>query len=78
MSEPESLVLVVLREMRADMNARFAAVDARFAALEDRLEAIEKRLDVMHRNGERSAARVHRPPRDGGAYHGELRGRNQP
>jgi len=47
MSEPDNLVLVLLREMRADMNARFDAI-------ENRLDAMDRRLDVMHRNGEKA------------------------
>lgn len=48
MTEPENLVLAHLRELRADMNARFDAMEKRFEA---RFEAVEKRLDGMHRNG---------------------------
>jgi ubiquinone biosynthesis protein UbiJ len=44
MAEPENLILVHLRELRADMTARFDAVDRRF-------EAMDKRLDAMHANG---------------------------
>jgi len=47
MSEPDNLALVLLREMRADMNARFDAI-------ENRLDAMDRRLDVMHRNGEKA------------------------
>ncbi len=47
MSEPDNLVLVLLREMRADMNARFDAI-------ENRLDAMDRRLDMMHRNGEKA------------------------
>jgi len=67
MAEPENLVLTLLREMRAEMNARFEAADKRF-------DGIERRLDMMHRNGEKALARVHRPSRDGRAHDGELRG----
>lgn len=48
MSEPENLVLAHLRELRADMNARFDAMEERFEA---RFQAIERRLDQMHLNG---------------------------
>ncbi len=61
MSEPDNLVLVLLREMRADMDARFTSIDGRLDALETRLGAleprfdlIERRLDMMHRNGEKA------------------------
>jgi flagellar capping protein FliD len=48
MVEPDNIVLVHLRDLRADMNARFDAIENRF---ESRFEAIEKRLDMMHANG---------------------------
>ncbi|MFL5214774.1 MAG: hypothetical protein ACJ8DH_12920 [Microvirga sp.] len=44
MAEPDNIVLVHLRDLRADMNARFDAMESRF-------EAIEKRLEMMHANG---------------------------
>jgi tetrahydromethanopterin S-methyltransferase subunit G len=44
MSEPENHTLVLLREMRAEINARFDRV-------EQRLDGVEKRLDSMHANG---------------------------
>lgn len=44
MVEPDNLVLVLLREMREETNARFDAMDQRFARS-------EKRLDAMHLNG---------------------------
>jgi hypothetical protein len=44
MAEPDNLILAHLRELRADMTARFDAVDGRF-------EAVEKRLEAMHGNG---------------------------
>lgn len=54
MAEPENLVLTLLRELRADMNARFDAVDRRFEAMDQRFDTVERRLDMMHRNGERA------------------------
>ncbi len=49
--EPENLVLVQLREMRADaaafrkeVSARFDAMDARFEASDGRIENLDKRL----------------------------------
>ncbi len=54
MAEPENLVLKLLREIRADMDARFDAVDKRFDAVDKRFEAIERRLEMMHRNGEKA------------------------
>ena len=44
MAEPDNIVLAHLRELRADMNARFDAMERRF-------ETIEKRLEAMHANG---------------------------
>jgi len=51
MAEPDNIVLVHLRELRADMGARFDEMERRFEAVDKRFEAIEKRLDVMHTNG---------------------------
>jgi hypothetical protein len=48
MSDPhDNLVLAHLRELRADMSARFEAMDTRF-------DRIEKRLDIMHANGDKA------------------------
>jgi hypothetical protein len=61
MAEPENLVIALLREMRADMNARFTALEermnARFAEVDARFQAIERRLEMMHRNGEKALRR---------------------
>ncbi len=58
MSEPDNFVLVLLREMRAETNARFEALqgrmDARFEAVDKRFDLIERRLEMMHRNGEKA------------------------
>ena len=48
MAQPENIFLVHLRELRADMNARFDEIERRF---DKRLEAIHKRLEAMHGNG---------------------------
>lgn len=48
MSEPENLTLIVLREMRAEMNARFDAMQAMNDA---RFDAIEKQLEQLRANG---------------------------
>lgn len=48
MAEPDNLVLAHLRELRADMNARFDAVEARF---EQRFSALDQRLDAMQVSG---------------------------
>jgi hypothetical protein len=42
MPEPDSLVLVLLREMRAEMNQRFDGVDTPFDRMEKRLEAVRQ------------------------------------
>ena len=47
MPEPENLVLVQLRELRAHMDERFDATDKR-------LDNIEARMEMMHRNGEKA------------------------
>ena len=61
MVEPDNLVLKLLREMRAEMDARFTSIDdglqrleSRLDALEPRFDFIERRLDMMHRNGEKA------------------------
>jgi hypothetical protein len=58
MAEPENLIIRLLRELRAEMDARFEAVEKRFDTLEGRMdarfEAIDRRLDIMHRNGEKA------------------------
>jgi len=51
MSEPDNFVLVLLREMRAETNARFEALESR---MDTRFDLIERRLDMMHRNGEKA------------------------
>jgi hypothetical protein len=47
MSEPENLILAHLREMWADMTARFDELDSKF---ERRFAAIEARLDKLDAN----------------------------
>jgi hypothetical protein len=61
MSEPDNLVLVLLREMRAEMGTRFSSVDdclqgleVRLDALEPRFDKIERRLEMMHANGDKA------------------------
>ena len=41
MAEPTDFILPFLREMRAEMTARFDGVDARFDIMERRLKTIE-------------------------------------
>jgi hypothetical protein len=48
-AQPNNLVLVLLREMRTEMNARFDGVDGRFDAVEARFERMEKRLEAVSR-----------------------------
>lgn len=52
MSEPDNLVL--LRELRADINARFDAVERRLDTMDQRLVTMDRSLDMMHRNGEKA------------------------
>lgn len=49
--EPENLVLVHLREMRAEQRELRAEIAARFDHVEGRLDRVEERLDQMHANG---------------------------
>ena len=42
MTEPDNLVPVLLRELRADMDQRFAQADTRFDRLEKRLENVRQ------------------------------------
>jgi tetrahydromethanopterin S-methyltransferase subunit G len=41
-AEPDNLVPVLLRELRADMDQRFVQADARFDRLEKRLENVRQ------------------------------------
>jgi uncharacterized SAM-dependent methyltransferase len=49
-SEPTNLVLEQLRLMRADMNARFDAVEVRFNKVDEELSALKKELRGMKLN----------------------------
>jgi hypothetical protein len=42
MAEPDNLVLVLLREMGAEMNARFDQADVRAERMEKKLEAVRQ------------------------------------
>jgi len=42
MSEPENMILVLLRDMRAEMNQRFDAVESRFEPLEKQMETVRQ------------------------------------
>jgi chaperonin cofactor prefoldin len=42
LAEPDNLVPVLLRELRADMDQRFAQADTRFDRLEKRLENVRQ------------------------------------
>ena len=42
MAEPDNLVLVLLRDMRAEMNTRFDQADARAERMEKKLEAVRQ------------------------------------
>ena len=45
MAEPDNMILVLLREMRAEMNARFEEVREEFSRVESRFDRLEKRLE---------------------------------
>jgi ribosomal protein L15E len=45
------MILVLLREIRADMAAMEERMNARFDRVEMRFEEMEKRLDKLHANG---------------------------
>ena len=47
MSEPDNFILKLLREIRAEMNERFDAVDKRFDANDKRFDGVDKRLDSL-------------------------------
>ncbi len=47
MAEPESMILPLLREMRAEMHRRFDAVDRRFDVVDNRFEKLEKKIDSV-------------------------------
>ncbi len=51
MVEPDNLILTLLRELRAQMDARFEALEGRMDA---RLDKIERRLEMMHANGDKA------------------------
>ena len=58
MSGPDNLVLAHLRELRADIEARFeqlrTKMDARFDAVDTRFDRIEQRLEIMRNNGDKA------------------------
>ena len=47
--EPENHTLRLLIEMRAEMRARFDAIDSRFEGIESRFEGVDARFDAMDR-----------------------------
>jgi hypothetical protein len=47
MVDPENMIIPLLREMRAETSAGFAAVDARFAAVEMRLNKVDATLTTF-------------------------------
>ena len=51
MVEPYNLVLTLLRELRAEIEAFRSQMDARFAAVDARFDKVDRRLDKMHANG---------------------------
>ena len=51
MSEPDNVILKLLREIRAEMNERFDALESgtnsRFAQVDKRFDGVDKRLDSL-------------------------------
>jgi chaperonin cofactor prefoldin len=47
MAEPDNFILTLLREIRAEMNARFGDMDRRFDGVDERLDRVEKRIDSV-------------------------------
>ncbi len=47
MAEPESMILPLLREIRAVMDKRFDGVDRKFDAVDRRFDALEKKLESV-------------------------------
>jgi len=46
MAEPDNMILVLLREMRAEMNARFEEVREEFSRVESRFDRLERRENI--------------------------------
>jgi hypothetical protein len=46
-SEPDNLILKILREMRADMSNRFDELDRKFADVDARFDGTDRRLDSL-------------------------------
>jgi chaperonin cofactor prefoldin len=59
MPEPESMTLVLLREMGADLDRRFADVNGRFDTMDDRFDKLDKKLENVRQamHGESLPAR---------------------
>lgn len=47
MSEPDNFILTLLREIRAEMNARFDAQDKRFDAHDKRFDALDAKIESL-------------------------------
>lgn len=51
MAEPDNFVLILLREMRAEMNEKFGGLESqmnvRFDAVDERFDRMEKRIDAV-------------------------------
>ena len=47
MAEPESMILPLLREIRAEMNRRFDEVDRNFKAVDGRFDGLEKKIESV-------------------------------
>jgi hypothetical protein len=47
MAEPDNMVLILLREIRAEMNERFSRMDGRFDGMDARFETLESKIDSV-------------------------------
>jgi hypothetical protein len=45
MAEPDSMILPLLREIRAEINRRFTEMDARFDGVDGRFDRLEKKVE---------------------------------
>jgi hypothetical protein len=47
MAEPDNMVLILLREIRTEMNERFSRMDGRFDGMDARFETLESKIDSV-------------------------------
>jgi hypothetical protein len=51
MAEPESMIVPMLRDIRADMNNRFDEIGRQFGKVGERFDRLEKRLESVRQAG---------------------------